>query len=1212
MTPALPPSQESQIHMLTSIALSFMEAYKSQCDPELLDIGIACGRHALVLSKQAQLPTQEILVILGVFLSKRCERFGDLSDIEEAIACDSRAAALSQNDILLQGACLSHLGVSLQRRFDRLGDLVDLEDAIRFQAEGIQLTPCGHPDRPGYLNNLAMSLKCRFEHLGQLEDIANAIGWQLQAVNSLPQDDPDKPSYLTNLGNAWSRRFGCLNELDDMYRAIECRQQAVQLAPEGHPYRPGYLSNLGNSLRCRFEQLGQLEDLDHAVVCQSQAVQLTPEDHPKMPIYLENLGGSWHARFERLGQLEDLDHAIDCQTHAVRLTPDGQPDKPRFLAGLGDLWGTRSEHTGVLEDTHRAIDLQICAIRLTSEGHPSRPGYLDSLGTLLARRFGHGGGPEDLENAIKCQVQALKLTPDEHPAKPSYLNSLGKSFDRRFEYLGELASIDRAIDLKARAVQLTLGGQPFRHNYLNSLGISWTIRFERLGELEDINHAIECQAKAIQLTPMDHPAMPSYLNSLGNSFSYRFERLRNITDIDRAIDYQTRAVQLCPESHTKRPAFFNNLGVTWWRRFVYSGALSDLEHAIDSQMEALHTTHEADPYRCRLLNNLAVSWQWRFKYLGEIQDIHNAIHCQEEAIRLASERNACGPGNLHNLGIFYLKRLSCLGKLQDLELAWSTFQKGTRSDVIDPASQMRCAQKWAEASMALERSPLQAYEAAFLLLPSLVWIGQTVQHRQSILNIVGDLASEAAAWAISIKSYDLALEWLEQGRSIIWSQKLQLRTPFEELSLVDPVLAAQLRDVACELDAAGSRSSLDFRAAEAPVNLVTQSQRHHELAFHWQELLAKARQYPDFCEYLLPRKAKDLKKAARDGPIVIINVHHTRCDALVILPGVEDVVHVPLVELTEHKLIRIRGQCSSLAQRHDIRGFKRQGPRDTLQPFITLWSDIVRPILNVLPSVPDKSSSLLPHITWCATGTVSFLPLHAAGMYDGQSPNTFDLVVSSYTPTIGVLLSAVTNTIDTDPSLLVIGQDKSPGLPPLPNTAKELDAIKKYTGQMRYDCLTGASATVLATLDAMEEHSWVHFACHATQNRTNPNQSAFMLHDGVLTLEEISKRAFKRKGLAFLSACQTATGDDGLPDEATHLAAGLLVAGYPSVIATMWSIMDEDAPEVADVVYAKLLNDGIMDHTKAARALHEAARRLREKIGVKAIERWAPFVHIGA
>jgi CHAT domain-containing protein len=145
----------------------------------------------------------------------------------------------------------------------------------------------------------------------------------------------------------------------------------------------------------------------------------------------------------------------------------------------------------------------------------------------------------------------------------------------------------------------------------------------------------------------------------------------------------------------------------------------------------------------------------------------------------------------------------------------------------------------------------------------------------------------------------------------------------------------------------------------------------------------------------------------------------------------------------------------------------------------------------------------------------------------------------------------------------------------------------------------------------MQEHSWVHFACHATQNVSDPTQSAFHLHDGTLDLATITQKPLKHAELAFLSACQTATGDEDLSEEAVHLAAGMIMAGYPRVIATTWSIQDTDAPLVSEKVYAYLLEGGVPDARKAAKALHLAVGRLRAEVGVKNFVRWAPYVHIG-
>jgi CHAT domain-containing protein len=98
--------------------------------------------------------------------------------------------------------------------------------------------------------------------------------------------------------------------------------------------------------------------------------------------------------------------------------------------------------------------------------------------------------------------------------------------------------------------------------------------------------------------------------------------------------------------------------------------------------------------------------------------------------------------------------------------------------------------------------------------------------------------------------------------------------------------------------------------------------------------------------------------------------------------------------------------------------------------------------------------------------------------------------------------------------------------------------------------------------------------------------------------------------LAFLSACHTATGTKDLEEESIHLAAGMLSAGYRSVIGTMWSIMDHDAPNVTADVYEHLFKTSPPDHTRAAEALHLAVRKLQDRN--KSFFHWVPFIHMGA
>ncbi|KAJ7694357.1 hypothetical protein B0H17DRAFT_931783, partial [Mycena rosella] len=61
-----------------------------------------------------------------------------------------------------------------------------------------------------------------------------------------------------------------------------------------------------------------------------------------------------------------------------------------------------------------------------------------------------------------------------------------------------------------------------------------------------------------------------------------------------------------------------------------------------------------------------------------------------------------------------------------------------------------------------------------------------------------------------------------------------------------------------------------------------------------------------------------------------------------------------------------------------------------------------------------------------------------------------------------------------------------------------------------------------------------------------------------------------------------------------------------------WTIMDNDAPQVANDVHEHLLKTSPPDPTRAAEALHPAVRKLREGSGGKrSFFHWVPFIHLG-
>jgi CHAT domain-containing protein len=272
--------------------------------------------------------------------------------------------------------------------------------------------------------------------------------------------------------------------------------------------------------------------------------------------------------------------------------------------------------------------------------------------------------------------------------------------------------------------------------------------------------------------------------------------------------------------------------------------------------------------------------------------------------------------------------------------------------------------------------------------------------------------------------------------------------------------------------------------------------------------------------------------------------------------------------------------------------------------------------------------SNLSRIWWCTTGPLTFLPIHAAGIYATSikkaGPTLFDFAVSSYIPSVRALAERVKSfqIVNKKPALFMISQPETPNQPHIPGTTKEVNVIKHLlkNHNVQVLCLEGEAATVDQSIENMENHSWIHFACHASQNTLEPLKSKFMLHDGGLELSTIIKRQLVGADFAYLSACQTSTGDEKLSEEAVHLAAGMLAAGYYGVVATMWSISDKHGPEVAEDFYANLIIHGAklrrlstFSSEDAAYALHHALQKLQKKLDNSELSLliWIPYVHFG-
>jgi CHAT domain-containing protein len=121
----------------------------------------------------------------------------------------------------------------------------------------------------------------------------------------------------------------------------------------------------------------------------------------------------------------------------------------------------------------------------------------------------------------------------------------------------------------------------------------------------------------------------------------------------------------------------------------------------------------------------------------------------------------------------------------------------------------------------------------------------------------------------------------------------------------------------------------------------------------------------------------------------------------------------------------------------------------------------------------------------------------------------------------------------------------------LPLTSKEAGVVHDYVSPSAKVVQVAGSEDVLENIRSA---SILHMACHGTQNLPDALQSGFFLEDELLPVSKLMQLELPNAFLAVLSACETAKGDASQPDQAIHLAATMLFAGFKSVVATMWCV----------------------------------------------------------
>ncbi|KAH9955986.1 CHAT domain-containing protein [Russula dissimulans] len=514
-----------------------------------------------------------------------------------------------------------------------------------------------------------------------------------------------------------------------------------------------------------------------------------------------------------------------------------------------------------------------------------------------------------------------------------------------------------------------------------------------------------------------------------------------------------------------------------------------------------------------------------------------------------------------------------------------------------------------------------AYETSISLMHESLTFAPTleIQHARivSMRNIYQELPLNFASYQVDIGQIENAIETLERGRALLWSEMRGLRTSVDQLRVVNSSLAERIATINRDLEALTTSTFQDpWIASECsrveglnemdPMGHLVVKQQN--LVEERNKVILQIQALPGFDFFLKVPSFDTLRSAAVHGPVIIIN--HSKChsDIIILLHD----RHPSRIPTSADFYSRANRMTDEL---HGARktGLESKEYEETLSSVLAELYDLIgQQVIKRfhLLNVPEQS-----RVWWCPTSVLCSLPLHAMGpiQNDGCHKLYFsDLYIPSYTPTLSALIEARRHgaeSLQMPPILLVMQPDVK-----MPNALQEMRVVQAIANSVT--TLTWDTATPSTTLEHLRDHRFLHISCHGKLEIGKPFNASFKLNQGTsLTLLEIVRSQLPTAEFAFLSACHTAEiTEESIADEGLHLTAAVQYCGFRSVVGTMWAMADIDGPDLAGHFYRAVFSDrrgGIPHYERTAEALRDAVRSVRRKKHLT-LERWVNFVHYGA
>jgi tetratricopeptide (TPR) repeat protein len=908
-------------------------------------------------------------------------------------------------------------------------------------------------------------------------------------------------------------------------------------------------NNLANTYRDRIRG-ERAENVEKAIQYYQEALEVRTQelDPEHWAMTQANLAGAYLKRI-RGNRAENLELAIQCSQQALGVFT--RHTFPQFWMqaknSLGEacrvrIYGSRTEN----------IELAIQHFQQTLDEHTRDvlPGdwamIQNSLGNAYLVRI-RGSQAENMEQAIHYFEQSLEVrtrqADPERWAMAQY--NLGNAY--RYRIRGDQAeNIEQAIHHFEQALEVrTRDAYPEDWAQTqNNLGIAYLSRIR--GEpAKNIEQAIDYFEQSLEARTREALSADwaETHNNLGNACLVRIEGKRTenvelaIHHFEQALEVRTRAAY--PEEWAQT---LNNLAGA--ERMHASGVI---EQAIQHLKQALEVrTREAYPEDwAQTHNNLAIAYTDRTQ--GEhAENMEHAIQHYQQALEVYTQMafpDRC------------IKVARALGNLAFEEQQWKLAR--------------------------------ESYDSAFGAQDILMQASFSRAVKQIELGEVQNLRPRAAYACVQLGDLKRAVEVLEQGRAQLLRESLERRRrDLEQLPAIgfgnlyeDYMLALhRYNDIQSTGTVAGARSEDWLSRMDQALKKVQAAES---------AIREKAGEsHPQYQYFLEALPFDEIQKQAREKPIVYLSatsaggiavivsglhvqairlpeLNQKSLQAQIWRPTDEEIDrindHLKKGRITEEDIQAVRGGYFSMYALWSMVPYLTGTSRDLMHRLFAAWRETLEEtthwlwdaFMGTLVSALKEfgsSATLIP------SGQLALLPLHAAWTEDAarSSPRQYalDEINFTYAPSSHALWQA--GLAADRPAEILMAVDNPDGT--LHFSEGEVQAA---LGLFEHGVLLrGVDATIGAVKKEMQTAHVLHFSTHGNAGWEKEDEARLKLADGYLTLPDIFELHLDQARLAVLSACETGVPGLKLIDELIGLPAGMMQAGVPGVVGSLWSVND--------------------------------------------------------